>query len=104
MSQPVWDEVLNVLHRPRLARFIEPEQRDAVLDLMRSVYVWFHPQRQIAECRDAKDNKYLELALEADASIIVSSDDDLLVMNPWRGIRIMLPAAYVSALNPGDQA
>ena len=66
---------------------------------MRSVYVWFHPQQPIRECRDAKDDSYLELALEADASTIVSSDDDLLVMNPWRGIRTMRPAGYVSIMD-----
>jgi predicted nucleic acid-binding protein len=31
-----------------------------------------------------KDNKYLELALTASASIIVSSDEDLLVLDPCR--------------------
>lgn len=48
--------------------------------------------RATAACqglRDAKDDNFLELALTADASTIVSSDDDLLVMHPWRGIRIL---------------
>jgi len=49
----------------------------------------------VTDCRDPKDNKYLELALAAGASVIVSSDDDLLVLNPWRGIRILRPADYV---------
>jgi predicted nucleic acid-binding protein len=42
---------------------VDPGQRDAVLDLLRSVCVWFEPQQRIRDCRDAKDNKYLELAL-----------------------------------------
>lgn len=95
MSQPVWDELVEVLNRPRLARFVDAMQRDAVLDLLRSVYVWFEPLHHVKECRDAKDNKYLELALTANASMMVSSDDDLLVMHPWRGIRIVRPARYL---------
>jgi uncharacterized protein len=95
MSHPVWNELVEVLHRPRLARFVDAGQREAVLTLLRSVYVWFEPRQRVKDCRDAKDDKYLELALAADASTIVSSNDDLLVMHPWRGIRIVLPAQYL---------
>jgi putative PIN family toxin of toxin-antitoxin system len=97
MSQPVWDELVEVLHRPRLARFVNADQRDTVLEMLRAVYVWFDPQQRVQDCRDAKDDKYLELALAADASVIVSSDQDLLVMHPWRGIHIRLPAGYLDA-------
>ena len=97
MSQSVWDELVEVLHRPRLARFVDAAQREVVLGLLRSVYVWFEPQERIADCRDAKDNKCLELALSAGASTIVSSDDDLLVMHPWRGVQIVRPAAYLQS-------
>ena len=96
MSQPVWAEQVEVLHRPRVARFVDAGQREAVLTLLRLVYVWFEPRRQrVRDCRDAKGDKYLELAVAADASTIVSSDDDLLVMHPWRGIRIVWPAEYL---------
>jgi predicted nucleic acid-binding protein len=46
-------------------------------------------------CRDAKDNKVLELALAAKASVIVASDADLLVLHPFRGIAIVTPGDYV---------
>ncbi len=44
---------------------------------------------QINECRDLKDNKYLELAFSGQAECIVTGDDDLLVLNPWRDIEIL---------------
>jgi uncharacterized protein len=97
MSQPVWDELIEVLHRPRLARFIDAARRDEVLELLRSLYVWFKPQQRVTDCRDTKDNKFLELGLAADASIIVSSDEDLLDLHPWRGIQILRPADYLKA-------
>ena len=40
-----------------------------------------------------KDNRYLELALAARADAIVSGDDDLLVLHPWRGIQVLRPTA-----------
>jgi uncharacterized protein len=47
-------------------------------------------------CRDANDNKCLELALAARASVLMSSDKDLLALHPWRGISILLPPDYLA--------
>ena len=43
----------------------------------------------IDECRDPKDNIFLELAISGNADCIISGDDDLLVLNPFRGIPII---------------
>lgn len=96
LSTAVLDEVVEVLHRPRLARFINPALRDELLDLLVPGAAWFKPSERVADCRDAKDNKYLELALAASASTIVSSDADLLVLHPWRGVRILRPGEYLA--------
>ena len=95
LSKAVHDEIVEVLHRPRLARFIDPVLRDDLLDLLVPGAAWFDPAERVMDCRDPKDNKYLELALAASASAIVSSDTDLLVLNPWRGVRILRPAEYL---------
>jgi predicted nucleic acid-binding protein len=50
----------------------------------------------VTDCRDPKDNLHLELALAAKAERIVSSDADLLVLHPWRGVRILRPADYLA--------
>jgi predicted nucleic acid-binding protein len=63
---------------------------------LRSEAVWFEPAVHITACRDAKDDKYLELAIAAGAECIVSCDDDLLVLNPWRGIRILRAGEYLA--------
>ncbi|MDD5065247.1 MAG: putative toxin-antitoxin system toxin component, PIN family [Phycisphaerae bacterium] len=46
------------------------------------------------ECRDKDDNKFLSLALSVGADIIVSGDSDLLVLNPYHGIRILTIRQY----------
>lgn len=96
LSRVVHDEVVEVLHRPRLVRFINPGLRDELLDLLVPGAAWFEPAERVTDCRDPKDNKYLELALAASASTIVSSDTDLLVLNPWRNVRILRPAEYLA--------
>ena len=48
-------------------------------------------------CRDPKDNKFLALAFAAEADAIVSSDEDLLVLDPWGEARILRAAAFLEA-------
>lgn len=51
----------------------------------------------MAECRDPKDNKFLELAVTGKASFLVTGDPDLLVMNPFRGVPIVTPVRFLSS-------
>lgn len=96
MSQPVFDELAEVLHRPGLARFVDPVLRSDLMDELLSVTTWFSPHVSVHDCRDPRDDKYLELALAASAGVIVSSDQDLLVLHPWRGTSILRPADYLT--------
>jgi predicted nucleic acid-binding protein len=50
---------------------------------------------RIAACRDPKDDKFLEVAVSGRADLIVSGDADLLAINPFRGIPIVTPAAFL---------
>jgi putative PIN family toxin of toxin-antitoxin system len=96
LSNAVDAEITEVLNRPKFARAISRDRREHILDVLRRGAVRFEPIFRVQDCRDAKDNKYLELALAAGAEIIVSGDEDLLVLDPWRGIRILRPTAYLT--------
>lgn len=96
LSAAVDQEIAEVLSRPKFARTVPAARRRRFLRMLRADAVWFDPAVKVADCRDAKDNKYLELALAGGAEIIVSSDEDLLVLDPWRGIRILRPADYLA--------
>ncbi len=48
------------------------------------------------DCRDSKDNKLLAIALATKASVVISSDDDLLVLNPHGAIEIVNLAGFVA--------
>jgi uncharacterized protein len=50
----------------------------------------------IQACRDPRDNKFLELAVSANAKIIVSGDKDLLALYPFQGSQIMTPGDFLS--------
>jgi putative PIN family toxin of toxin-antitoxin system len=56
----------------------------------------FKPKISFTDCRDTKDNKFLELAVSANASCIITGDKDLLVLNPFRGIPILNAADFLN--------
>jgi putative PIN family toxin of toxin-antitoxin system len=101
VSEAALAELLDVLDRPRLARFVDPELRAELLGQLDALGAFFEPTEAVADCRDAKDDKYLELALAAGAWAIVSGDADLLVLHPWRGVRILRPADYLAEAGGG---
>ena len=94
LSPAVEAEIRAVFSRPKFRKFLAGRGA-RILDLLATAAVSVTPAEAVSDCRDAKDNKYLDLALAAGATTIVSSDDDLLVLDPWRGIRIVTPAEYV---------
>jgi putative PIN family toxin of toxin-antitoxin system len=95
LSDAVEGEIREVLGRPRFTRYLGEGRGERVMDLVASAAGRFSPSVVVQDCRDAKDNKYLELALAAGAAAIVSSDNDLLVLDSWRGIRIVTPAQFL---------
>lgn len=47
-------------------------------------------------CRDPRDNKFLALAIACSADVLVSSDEDLLTLNPYGSILVFAPKAYLA--------
>ena len=53
----------------------------------------------INACRDAKDNIFLECAVDGSAKYIVSGDPDLLILNPYQNIAIITPNKFLKLLS-----
>ena len=87
-------ELIDVIDRPYLARLIAPAARARLVGLIASAELVSITERIVA-CRDAKDDKFLEVAVNGKADVIVTGDADLLVLNPFRGISIVTPATFV---------
>lgn len=99
-SAAMLDELLDVLGRPRFQRryFIRSEDIDALFALLQAAGEPVVVQIQVTDCRDPKDNKFLEAALAGRAACIISGDEDLQILHPWRGIEILTPAQVVDRL------
>lgn len=102
-SEQTLTELEKVLERGKFDRYLDRTSRLKFAALIRRNVQLFDVRNidQAAlkpSCRDPRDNQFLALALASEAGVIVSSDEDLLVMHPWHGIRIVTPAAFLSQL------
>jgi len=87
-------EVLSVLRRPYLTAVTIPSFLDGLATMLAAAEMVTITEK-ITACRDPKDDKFLELAINGHADLIVSGDRDLLALNPFRDIPIVRPAAFV---------
>ena len=53
----------------------------------------------IEACRDQRDNKFLELAVCGRADVLISGDEDLLVLDPFRNVTIVTPQEFSANAN-----
>jgi putative PIN family toxin of toxin-antitoxin system len=92
-------ELGTVMGRRKFDRYLAREVRLSFVALItRQAHLFVVPvDVVVAGCRDAGDDKFLALVLAAEAQALVSSDEDLLVMHPWRGIPVMKAAEFLNA-------
>jgi predicted nucleic acid-binding protein len=50
----------------------------------------------ITACRDRKDDKFLEVAVNGKSDYLITGDRDLLVLHPFRNIPIVTPIEFIS--------
>lgn len=87
-----------MLLRPRLGRYLHAEEAS---EFLASVLRYSEPVEvieSIAVCRDPRDDKFLELAVSGLATHIVSGDQDILELHPFRGIPVLSPRAFLDAV------
>lgn len=82
--------------RPKFDRYLSQQSRQQFLTDYRNVILWVDVTYSITDCRDAKDNKFLEVAISANALYLISGDDDLLVLHPYGSVQILNPADFLS--------
>jgi putative PIN family toxin of toxin-antitoxin system len=89
-------ELADVLVRPKFDRYISIEERQEFFRVFGRVVEKVHIIRSIQVCRDPKDNKFLELAINGRAGCIITGDQDLLTLHPFHSIEIITPQDYLA--------
>lgn len=57
------------------------------------------PPRTVHDCPDHEDNLVLDLAADVGALLVVSEDNDVIGMSPWRGVPILRAAEFASRVD-----
>jgi len=95
VSEATLEELDDVLRRPKLAGYVGEEQRlEFLAAYIRDAEIVVVTTR-LRECRDPKDDKFIELAIEGKATHIISGDQDLLMLSPFRGVAILTPVDFL---------
>ena len=98
LSEATLLELHEVLSRPKFDKYISSQGRSEFLTALVRDAELVTVTASITDCRDPKDNLYLELAVSGSATHLVSGDSDLLVMNPFRGIEVLSPQKFLTAI------
>jgi putative PIN family toxin of toxin-antitoxin system len=89
MSKEQLREIKEVLYRPKFSKYITPAEVDELISLLSMKAIVPVIYEKINDCRDLKDNMILEEAVYGNAQYIITGDNDLLVLNPYKWIKII---------------
>jgi putative PIN family toxin of toxin-antitoxin system len=99
VSKPLIEELNDVLGRDKLKRYVTRTEREQFLESLIRESELVKITEAIQACRDPSDDRILELAVNGDASLVITGDDDLLVLDPFRDIRIVTAANLLEMLD-----
>lgn len=94
-SRATVEELNDVLRRKGFERYVTEEERMEFLSAYVRDSMLIEVVERVMACRDPKDDKFLELAVNGNATCVLSGDEDLLVLHPFRGIAIMTPREFL---------
>lgn len=94
-SAETYAELKEVLSRKKFNPYISFTSRGKFLSKFFEMAEMVESSEKITACRDPKDNMLLELAVSGNADLIITGDQDLLVLNPFRKIQIVTPAQFL---------
>ena len=89
-------ELNDVLRRPQFDKYVHEDERLEFLAILVRDTGLVAVTDVMTDCRDPKDNEFLELALSGKTTHIVSGQEDLLVLHPFRGVLILTPQAFLA--------
>ena len=97
VSDALLEELASVLARPKFDRYVSAEERQEFVRLLVRVAEPVPILRRIRACRDPKDDLLLEIAINGQASVILTEDRDLLALHPFEGIPILRPGTWLGS-------
>lgn len=96
ISAATTTELDEVIHLPKFDKYLSEEERIEFLTTLAYEAELVNVVERVADCRDPRDNKFLELAISDRATHIVTGDSDRLVLHPFRGMIVVSPSTFLT--------
>jgi putative PIN family toxin of toxin-antitoxin system len=93
VSEETLRELAEVLSRPKFDPYVSRSDRQSFFELFARVAEWVPVTTTIRQCRDSRDDKFLELAVDGKADWIITGDKDLLELSPFQSTSMLTPSA-----------
>ncbi len=94
-SEDILHELADVLGRKKFDHYLSLEERQEFFRYLSLIGEVVHNITPLKACRDPKDDKFLSLAVCGQATFLLTGDNDLLVLDPFRDVRILSCATYL---------
>jgi len=99
ISSDTLDELIEVFEREKFNKYFPYQERMEALKSFVKQCELITIEEHIEACRDPKDDKFLEVAVNGQALAIVTGDKDLLVLNPFRDISIFTAREFLDSFH-----
>jgi putative PIN family toxin of toxin-antitoxin system len=88
ISEETLQELTTVFERRKFDKYVSVDERKEFIRKLEIIAQKIEIIKNIKVCRDRKDDKFIELAINGKAGVIITGDEDLLVLNNFERIEI----------------
>jgi uncharacterized protein len=96
VSEATMQELAEVVARAKFDPYLSIVERQEFIRLLGRIVELVPIVRQVRACRDPRDDKFLEVAINGRADLMITGDHDLPALDPFMGITITSPAGYLA--------
>jgi putative PIN family toxin of toxin-antitoxin system len=99
VSADTLTELEIVLSRKKFNNYVSLEERQKFILYLKNLAEIVDIVNHVQVCRDPKDDKFLSLAVTGNANIIITGDEDLLVLKCYQNIPILSPRDFLAQVD-----
>ena len=96
VSEDTLAELAQTISREKFNRYVSLEDRQEFFHLYARLAEWVPISTTLRVSRDPGDDKFLELAVDGQAQLMMTGDKDLLELSPYKNVRILAPAEVLA--------
>ena len=102
-NQDTWHELETRIARPKFDRYFGEFGRLRHLIKIAQSVEFFEVTAQASVSRDKTDDKFLALAMEAGATLVISGDRDLKEVQFYQAVEVLSPAQFLDRMRASSK-